>query len=288
MVAAKIEKLCIVGLGLIGGSLARAAHHFGQAHKIVGVDNDRVTLKAAGKNLDRVTARLAQGVADADLVVVATPVMSIGKIIGNMAPHLKEGAIVSDVGSVKGPVVREAEMVLSSLNPFVGAHPIAGTERSGFSASFPELFTGRLCIITPTSKTDKAALNRVSRFWQGLGARVASMDTESHDRVFAALSHLPHLAAYALLNAVRELAARDEGILKCSGGGFKDFTRIGLSDPVMWRDISIMNSKFVLDMIERFQLALGRLKSAIEKGDGDKLEREFRQAKALGAKIPKD
>lgn len=283
--AENIQKLCVVGLGLIGGSVAKAARAFGQAKEIVGVDADATTLNEAQQSLDGVTTELARGVADADLVVLAVPVMSIGNVVETMAPYLKAGALVSDVGSVKGPVVKEAERALPSLNPFVGAHPIAGTERSGFSASLPDLFLGRVCVITPTAKTDRKALERVSGFWQGLGARVTCMDPESHDRAFAALSHLPHLAAFGLLNTVREI---DEELLQYAGGGFKDFTRIGLSDPVMWRDICIMNSKFVLEMVERFQLALARLKSAIEKGDGAELEMELRQAKALATKVPRN
>ena len=286
--AGNIQKLCVVGLGLIGGSVAKASRAFDQAKEIRGVDEDLTALNEAKQSLDGVTTELARGVADADLVVVAVPVMSIGNVVETMVPYLKAGAIVSDVGSVKGPVVKEAERALPSLNPFVGAHPIAGTERSGFSASLPDLFLGRLCVITPTAKTDRKALERVSRFWQGLGARVTCMDTESHDRAFAALSHLPHLAAFGLLNTVRELASLDEELLQYAGGGFKDFTRIGLSDPVMWRDICIMNHKFVLEMVERFQLALTRLKSAIEKGDGAELEMELRQGKALATKVPRN
>lgn len=283
-----LEKLCVVGLGLIGGSLAKASRSFGRARLIVGVDKDRDARKEAEKSLDEVTGELKRGVANADLVIVATPVMSIENIIENMRPYLKEGAIVSDVGSVKGPVVKAAERLLSSRNPFVGGHPIAGTERSGFSASFPELFSGRFCILTPTATTDETALDKVSRFWQGLGAKVACMDGETHDRIFAALSHLPHLVAYSLLNAVRELALGDEDILEYSGGGFRDFTRIGLSDPVMWRDIALMNSKFIMEMLDRFQRALNRLRNAVEIGDGGTLEADFRQAKALGARISKD
>jgi prephenate dehydrogenase len=263
----------------MGGSLAKACRRSYQLEFIAGVDRDSQTLEKAHRVVDLATTSLSQGVAEADLVVVAVPVCSIAPVIKEMAPYLSPQAVVSDLGSVKSALMEDAHRILKGRNPFVGVHPIAGSERSGFEASFAELFDGKLCVLTPRKDTDANALKRVEEFWQDLGASTVLMDEQEHDRMFAAVSHLPHLAAYALINAISQLADGGEGLFAYRGGGLNDFTRIVASSPVMWRDICLLNRGFILEMIEKYQSCLEELKQAVKLGDGEGLIERFEKAR---------
>ena len=269
------HRISIVGLGLIGGSIAKSCRAKGIGGYLVGVDKDQETLKHAREILDLVSPSIEDGVFEADLVILATPIRSFEAVIEEMNPVLSAGTVVTDVGSVKGPVVARAECLLGE-HPFVGAHPIAGNERSGFSASSPQLFEGRPCIITPTERTEKWACLRVSRFWERMGCWVTLIDPERHDRIFAALSHLPHLLAYALVGTTLQLSREEGDILKLGGGGFRNFSRIAASPPEIWRDICLMNDRFILQMIEQFQSNLKELRSLIAQGDAPSLEERLR------------
>lgn len=276
-----IRRLCIIGVGLIGGSLVRALREKGEVGEVVGVGRGAENLKkAVGLGvIDRYTHDPCEGVEGADLVFLATPVCSIVEMTARIAPHLAPGAIVTDGGSVKEGIVASCEALMPEGRHFVGGHPIAGTEKSGVEASFATLYRGRRCIITPTESTDAAALEKVKRMWEIAGSEVVLMDVIKHDRVLAAVSHLPHMVAYALVNAVAGYDRFDESILRYSAGGFRDFTRIASSDPVMWRDIALMNREAMLEMMDYFARYFADLRALVEKADGEGLERFFSDSK---------
>ncbi|HTP65517.1 MAG TPA: prephenate dehydrogenase/arogenate dehydrogenase family protein [Geobacteraceae bacterium] len=276
-----INRLTIIGVGLIGGSLARALRAKGEVGEIVGVGRGAPNLQRAVELgvIDRYTHDPVEGVAGADMVFLAIPVCSIVAMIERIAPHLAPGCVVTDGGSVKGEIVDACEPLMPSGTFFVGGHPIAGTEKSGVDASFTTLYEGRRCILTPTPGTDRIALDRVRRMWELTGAEVVLMDTAKHDRVLAAISHLPHMVAYALVDAVGDYDRFDESILKYSAGGFKDFTRIASSDPVMWRDIAMMNRDGVLELMDFFTGYLAELRTLVDKKDARGLERFFARSK---------
>lgn len=276
-----IERLTIIGVGLIGGSLARILREKGEVGEIVGVGRGAANLRQAVELgvIDRYTHDPAEGVQGADMVFLATPVCSIVEMTALIAPHLAPGAVVTDGGSVKEGVVAPCEALMPAAAHFVGGHPIAGTEKSGVEASFAALYQGKRCIITPTPRTDGRALEKVRRMWETAGSEVVLMDVAKHDRVVAAISHLPHMVAYSLVNAVDGYDRFEESILKYSAGGFRDFTRIASSDPLMWRDIALMNREAILEMMEYFSRYLAVLHSLVEHGDGDGLERFFRESK---------
>ncbi len=278
-----VKTLAVIGIGLIGGSFARALRAVGSVEHIIGIDTDPVNLAQALalKVIDQSAASLAEGVAQADLVFIAVPVHSISTVVAAIAPFLKPGAVVTDGGSVKDEVVKACEPLMPAGTSFVGGHPIAGTEHSGVAASFAELFTDRRCILTPTSATDSGALKLVSDLWGAAGSRVEYMDTLSHDRVFAAVSHLPHMVAFSLVHAVNRSAEEEENILAFSAGGFRDFTRIASSDPVMWRDIALMNRSALLDMFDRYTLEFTALRERVAAGDAEWLEEFFTTSKRL-------
>lgn len=275
------KKLTIIGVGLIGGSLAMVLRKKGMVGEIIGVGRGVSNLELAVKLdvIDKFTTDAASGVMDADLVVVATPVASIDEVLKKIAPHLKEGAILTDVGSVKGAIVKAAEKLLPSGVHFVGGHPIAGTEESGVGAAFPTLFENHKCILTPTAKTNREALEKIKKAWEAAGSEVILMDDSKHDKILAAVSHLPHVIAYSLVNTVDDVKDFEESILKYSAGGFRDFTRIASSSPEMWRDICVLNKEATLDMITRFEKTLSRLKNHIEKSDGHEIFKEFDKSK---------
>lgn len=283
------KKLTVIGIGLIGGSLAMVLRKRGMVGEIVGVGRGIPNLELAVKLdvIDKFTTDPASGVMDADLVVIATPVASITGIVKKIAPYLKEGAIVTDAGSVKGAIVKEAEGILPSGVRFVGGHPIAGTEESGVGAAFPTLFEKHRCILTPTDKTDNEALKRVREIWEAAGSEVILMDAEKHDKILAAVSHLPHVIAYSLVNTVDDVKDFEESILNYSAGGFRDFTRIASSSPEMWRDICLLNKDAVLDMITRFEKSLSKLKGYIEKSNGHEIFKEFDKSKRARDSIVK-
>jgi prephenate dehydrogenase len=272
-----IRRLAIIGVGLIGGSLARVLREKGAVGQVVGIGRGTANLERAVELgvIDSYTNDPCAGVAGADLVFLATPVCKIADIVRQIAPALAPGAIVTDGGSVKGEIVAACEPLMPAGCHFVGGHPIAGTEKSGVEASFATLYQGRRCILTPTERTDAAALQTVVRLWELAGSEVVLMDVAKHDRVVAAISHLPHMVAYSLVNAVADYDRCDEAILKYSAGGFRDFTRIASSDPVMWRDIALMNRESILEMMDFFADHLGRLRQLVAAGDGDGLAEFF-------------
>jgi len=276
-----IQRLCIIGVGLIGGSLARILREKGEVGEVVGVGRGEANLRRAVELgvIDRYELDPVAGVAGADLIFLGTPVCSIAAVVANIAPHLAPGCIVTDGGSVKGEIVAPCEALMPPGTFFVGGHPIAGTEHSGVEASFASLYQGRRCIITPTTATDPLALQKVVRMWELAGSEVVLMDVEKHDRVLAAISHLPHMVAYALVNAVGGYDRFEEGILPYSAGGFRDFTRIASSDPVMWRDIALMNREGILEMMDFFSRYFAELRSLVDAEDGAGLEAFFARSK---------
>ncbi len=278
------DTLAIIGPGLIGSSIMRAAREQGAVRSIVTSSRSPETRRRVTELgiADRVVETNAQAVDGADLVIVCVPVGVCGTVAGEIAPHLKEGAIVSDVGSVKGAIVRDMGPHLPGNVHFVPAHPVAGTEHSGPDAGFAELFDGRWCILTPPEGTDTEAVDRLAKFWRLLGANVEIMTPDHHDLVLAVTSHLPHLIAYTIVGTADELetVTRSE-VLKFSAGGFRDFTRIAASDPTMWRDIFLANKEAVLEMLGRFNEDVSALTKAIRHGDGDALFDQFTRTRAI-------
>ena len=284
MTAPLFERLALIGMGLIGSSIARAARAQRLAGRIVATARTAATRRRAMELglADQVVDTNAEAVEGADLVIVCIPVGQCAAAAREIAPHLALGAIVSDVGSVKAQVVRDMAPHLPRGVHFVPAHPVAGTEYSGPDAGFAELFIDRWCILTPPENGDAAAVERLSAFWSGLGAKVATMSAEHHDLVLAITSHVPHLIAYSIVGTADDLSAvtRSE-VLQYSAGGFRDFTRIAASDPTMWRDIFLANKTGVLAMLGRFNQDLAKLTTAIETADGDTLFDLFARTRAI-------
>jgi prephenate dehydrogenase len=276
-----INRLVIIGVGLIGGSLARVLREKGEVGEIVGVGRGAANLIRAVDLgvIDRYAHDPVEAVKGADMVFLAIPVCSIAAMTEKIAPALPPGCIVTDGGSVKGEIVSACEPLMPAGTFFVGGHPISGTEKSGVEASFAALFVNRRCILTPTKATDPDALKKVARMWEIAGSEVVLMDSAKHDRVLAAISHLPHMVAYALVNAVGDYDRFDESILKYSAGGFKDFTRIASSDPAMWRDIALMNREGILELTDFFSDYLAKLRALVERGDAKGLEVFFTRSK---------
>ena len=279
----KIDRLAVVGVGLIGGSLALALKAAGVVGHVVGIGRGAANLATALELgvVDSVTQDLAEGVRDADVVFLATPVLALSVVAGDAFPHMKPGAILTDGGSVKQCVAEQIEALLPDTVHFVPGHPIAGTEKSGAEAAFATLYQGKRCILTPTDKTDEKALETVKRMWQVAGSDVVVMDVVKHDRILAAISHLPHMVAYSLVNAVGAYDRYPENILEYSAGGFRDFTRIASSDPTMWRDIALTNREALLEMMDQFERFFAELKEDVRDGDGEKLFEFFQRSKVL-------
>jgi prephenate dehydrogenase len=277
------QKVTIIGIGLIGGSLALAIKKGGGARTVLGVDQQPAWLqKAVARGaIDAYTCDVSEGVEGADLVVLATPVGMFESIIRRAIPKLSPGCIVTDVGSTKALLVRQMERMLPKVVPFVGGHPIAGKEKSGIEAASVDLFRGARCILTPTPRTDQRALEKIKNLWKEVGSEVVTMEPVAHDRVLAAISHLPHMAAYALVNTALDLLNQNGELHSFSGGGFKDFTRIAASSPEMWRDICLHNGDNILAALEAFETVLGRIKRCIQDHNGDGLYQEFEKAKKL-------
>jgi prephenate dehydrogenase len=259
------ERAAIVGVGLIGGSLALAGRAAGQFGEVVGIGRSEANLAVARARgiVDR-TVRDGSELGPVDLVVLAVPVRSTATMAQALLPHLRPGTVITDVGSVKGTVVAACEAVLPGDRPFVGGHPIAGSERAGAAAADPALFRGAPCILTPSPRTDRAALGRVRTLWEAVGARVHEMTAAEHDRALAWVSHLPHLVAYALVGA---LARRDGGLAALAGGGWRDTTRVAASPPELWRDILLANADAVLAATDAFSAEVARLRAAVAAGD---------------------
>lgn len=277
----QIRRLCLIGVGLIGGSLLRALRRAGVVDEIVGCGRSRDSLETALKLgiIDFIEQDPAKAALAADMVVVAVPLGAMQGIFTAIAPVLAADAVLTDVGSAKGSVVWAAKKAFDSLpEGFVPGHPIAGTEKSGVDASFAELFDGRRVILTPTAQSSPTAINRTRAMWQACGAEVIEMDVDHHDEVLAATSHLPHMLAYSLVDM---LARRDDSqeIFDYAASGFRDFTRIASSDPTMWHDIALANQNALTTLLEQFSLDLQKLTDAVRKGDGDYLKNLFTQAK---------
>ena len=277
-------RIALIGFGLIGGSIARAARAQGLAGEIVTTARSAKT-RARVSELGVVDAVLdsnAEAVKDADLVILCIPVGACGAVAQEIAGHLKPGAVVSDVGSVKGAVVREMAPHLPAGVHFVPAHPVAGTEHSGPDSGFAELFINRWCILTPPEGADPQAVEKLRAFWAALGARVEIMTPDHHDMVLAITSHLPHLIAYTIVGTADELEGVTQSeVLKFSAGGFRDFTRIAASDPVMWRDVFLANKDAVLEMLGTFNEDLSKLTRAIRRGDGEALFEHFTRTRTI-------
>jgi prephenate dehydrogenase len=282
-----IKRLAVIGVGLIGGSFSRALKAAGAVQRVIGFDLDSENLAEALQLgvIDEIAADYASAVSSADLVFLAVPVRAMTAAVAACAPYLPAGCVVTDGGSVKEELVVACEPLMPEGCHFVGGHPIAGTEHSGAKASFATLFQGRRCILTPTSRTDQQALELVQRLWEAAGSRVECMEPLTHDRVFAAVSHLPHMVAYALVHAVDRSAEEEENILAFSAGGFRDFTRIASSDPSMWRDIALMNRLPLLAVLDRYQQEFAALKEKVAAGDGAWLENYFTTSKRLRDEI---
>ncbi len=278
-----IPRLAIIGVGLIGGSLALALKERGVVGEVVGCGRGRPNLEKALELgiVDRYSRDPVAAVKDADVVFLATPVKSFAAVTRQLLPGLKPGAVLTDGGSVKAAVVAEVEPLLPDEVHFVPGHPIAGTEKSGAEAAFPTLYQGKRCILTPTARTAEEALKLVRRMWQAVGSDVVTMSLEKHDRVLAAISHLPHMVAYSLVNAVGSYDHYEENILEYSAGGFRDFTRIASSDPTMWRDIAETNRDALLEMMVQFEIFFAELKADIEAGNGDRMFEFFFKSKQL-------
>ncbi|MEK6691478.1 MAG: prephenate dehydrogenase/arogenate dehydrogenase family protein [Nitrospirota bacterium] len=295
------NRVTIIGVGLIGGSLASVLRGKSLAGEIYGIGRSEENLQKA-KRLGLIdhyfcepsgiltVPPLVKGdgrgiysdsVRDSDLVILSSPVGSFRKIVKEIGTSLKKGAIVTDVGSVKGDMVREIEETLPEGVSFVGGHPIAGKETSGVEAASGELFKGSKCILTPTDRTDKNTLEIVKSMWEEAGSDVILMDPSLHDKVFAAVSHLPHVIAYALVNTVARMDFGEIDTLSLSVRSFRDLTRIASSSPEMWRDICLYNRVNLLDSINRFEKVLKILKGYLEKGEGKGLLREFEEARRI-------
>jgi cyclohexadieny/prephenate dehydrogenase len=282
------NKLALIGIGLIGSSIARAVRRDGIAGEIAISTRSAETLERA-RELglgDSYHLDPAQAVRDADLVILCVPVGACAKLGEAIAGSLKPGAIVSDVGSVKGSVVKQLKPVLPKGVHLVPAHPVAGTEYSGPDAGFATLFQKRWCILTPEADTDAAAVEKVRAFWERLGSNVEVMNPEHHDLVLAITSHIPHLIAYNIVGTAADLEdVTQSEVIKFSAGGFRDFTRIAASDPTMWRDVFLHNKDAVLETLGRFSEDLSALQRAIRWGDGDALFDLFTRTRAIRRSI---
>jgi cyclohexadieny/prephenate dehydrogenase len=282
------ERIALIGIGLIGSSLARVVRREGLAGEIVISTRSLETLRRAEElGLgDVYVADAAEAVRGADLVIVSVPVGASGAVAEQIAPALKPGAIVTDVGSTKASVIAQMQPHMPANVHFIPGHPLAGTEKSGPDAGFAELFRNRWCIFTPLPGTDPAALERLSQFWRRCGSNIDVMDPAHHDKVLAIVSHLPHIIAYNIVGTADDLEAVTESeVIKYSASGFRDFTRLAASDPTMWRDVCLHNSEAILEMLARFSEDLASLQRAIRWGDGDKLFDLFTRTRAVRRSI---
>ena len=277
----KIKRLAILGVGLIGGSLALALKKAAAVSQVVGWSRREQTLNRALELgvIDQAETEISEALRGAELVVAAVPVGAMEALFRQVAPHLEQESIITDAGSTKGSVVEAARRAFGGLPPgFVPGHPIAGIEQSGVEAAFPELYQGRRVILTPTPESDPAAVGRVRAMWELCGAEVMEMEVAHHDEVLAATSHLPHLLAYSLVDTLARMDESEE-IFQFAAGGFRDFTRIASSDPQMWHDICLATRDALLVMLERFSGDLAQMSDAIRSGDGEYLKQVFIRAK---------
>lgn len=286
--AALFQQITIIGFGLIGSSLARAVRQHGLAERIICGD---ASAEACAKVMelqlaDDATTDLGHAVRGSDCVILAIPVGAYSAVAEGIGPHLQAGAILTDVGSVKQSIMAAVAPHLPATVHFVPGHPIAGTEHSGPESGFAELFKGRWCILTPAAGTDPEAIEKITTLWQHCGSNIEIMDAKRHDLVLAITSHLPHLIAYTIVGTAADLEDHTkEDVIKFSAGGFRDFTRIAASNPVMWRDVFLHNREAVLEIAQRFTEDLTGLQRAIRWGDGDSLQAMFTRTRAIRRQI---
>jgi prephenate dehydrogenase len=278
--AAHFDGVSIMGVGLLGASLSLAMRHKGLCKTITGCGRSEANLKRAVNAgiIDDYSLDAASAVGSADLVVLCAPVGAFAKIASDMKPALKKGAVVTDVGSVKGRLVGDIEAFMPEGVHFIGSHPIAGGDKSGIDEARQDLFAGARCIVTPTALSDRAALEAVTSLWKTVGGRVEVMDPFLHDEIFALVSHLPHLVAYTLVNTVDSI---DPDRIEYGGGGLRDCTRIAMSSPELWRDIAVFNRDNLLKAIDVFRDNLDVITKCVEDNNWEWLEKEFRRAQKL-------
>lgn len=282
------DKVTIIGVGLIGGSMGLALRGWNLANQVTGVDTDQANLELA-LELEAVhltSQNIMEAVADADLVVIATPVGLTGEIVAKIAPCLKQGCIVTDVGSTKADVVKQVERLMPAGTGFIGGHPMTGAETAGVKGADRYLFENAVYILTPSKNTDKKALGKIKLLIDGLGARCIKLDPQEHDIMVAAVSHLPHLIATALVNTASELEQEHHGLLMLAAGGFRDTTRVASGNPLMWKDICLTNKESILLVLDKFAEVLERTRALVEKCDDLGLRNEFEQARELRKNIP--
>lgn len=278
------DRLALIGIGLIGSSLARAAKKHGLVREIVGASRTKATLDTALRLglIDRAETDAGDAAEGADLVMLCSPLGTYADLAARFGPRLKPGAIVSDVGSAKQCVIRDVGPHLPDGVHLVPGHPVAGTEHSGPEAGFAELFEKRWCILTPTAEVPKAAVGKISELWRRCGMGVAVMDAQHHDVILAITSHVPHVIAYTIVGTATRLGQEVQGeVFKYSAGGFRDFTRIAASDPVMWRDVLLNNREPVLEMLQRFTEDMAQLQRAIRWGEGEFLHDLFERTRTI-------
>lgn len=278
------EKTTILGVGLIGASLALSMKEMSLTRSVVGHGRNEENLKMAKERgiIDSYDLDAAKACEDADLIVFATPVGNFKPLVKAVRGSLKQGAVLTDVGSVKGSLVYDIEGLMPEGAHYVACHPIAGSEQSGIDIARADLFKGKLCIITKTPNIDEGAFEKVWGLWSTLGSRVELMDPEEHDHIFGLVSHLPHVAAYALMNAIADV---DSGCLKYAGEGFKDSTRIAASSPVLWRDICAFNSENLLRALEMLKSNIEAITSYLREGEYEAIEETFKRASRLRRQI---
>lgn len=282
------DKVALIGIGLIGSSLARVIRRENLAGHIAVATRSADTLARAEelKLGDAYSTDLAEAVRDADLVIVSVPVGSSGAVAEAIAPALKTGAIVTDVGSTKASVIAQMAPHMPAGVHFIPGHPLAGTEKSGPDAGFADLFDNRWCIFTPLPDTDPEALEKLSEFWRRCGSNIDTMDPAHHDMTLAIVSHLPHIIAYNIVGTADDLETVTKSeVIKYSASGFRDFTRLAASDPTMWRDVCLHNKDAILEMLARFSEDLASLQRAIRWGDGEKLFDLFTRTRAIRRSI---
>ena len=277
-------RTAIIGVGLIGASVALALHETGLSNSVIGCGRKEENLRRATERgiIDDYRMDAAAAVEGADLVVLATPVGMLSTIAAGMRTTLKKDALVTDVGSVKGALVSELESLMPDGVHYIGSHPIAGSDKSGIDDARGNLFSGARCIVTPTQRSNIDALDKVIALWETVGGLVECMDPLRHDEIFALISHLPHIIAYAIVNAVESI---DPGCVEYSGGGFRDTTRIAASSPELWRDISTMNRHNLIRVLDSFKENLHRIERCLEENDGEGIEKEFLRAQQLRMSI---
>jgi prephenate dehydrogenase len=278
--AALFHKMVVAGVGLIGASLALAAREHGLVEEIVGYGRSEKNLRYALDHgmIDAYFLSPDKFPAGVDLLVLGTPVAAIAPLTQEFLPYMQPGCVVSDVGSVKAEIVRDLEKILPPAMPFVGAHPIAGGEQWGAEPARANLFIGSRCLLTPTKKTDRAALDKIATLWRKVGANVEELDAETHDKILGLVSHLPHVLVYGLVNLMNRARVDSNDVIEYCGGGFKDFTRIASSRPELWRDICLLNRDAVSAGLADYIKELEKLKRFVDEGKGAELEQEFARA----------